>query len=240
MMNITYIVLLFSLSQTATELYNQGNRYYTQSDFHEAIWLYEEASHQVTSALLYYNLGNAYFKAGKIGKAIINFRRARFLSPRDPDIEHNLVYVRNYRVDKARSSSSPITTLLAAVFKSLSMREAQVTATCFFVIMSIFMSLYIIKRKNIFGYAAIAGGVLFVLTFISWQVWINERNARSAVIIVPEVNAMSGPGDEYKHILVLHDGAEVRIREARQDYVLIQLPGGLGGWIDKGSLEEVF
>jgi uncharacterized protein YgiM (DUF1202 family) len=51
---------------------------------------------------------------------------------------------------------------------------------------------------------------------------------------------MSGPGEEYKHILTLHDGAEVRIREERQNYVLIQLPGGLGGWIEKESLEEIF
>jgi tetratricopeptide (TPR) repeat protein len=103
MMNITYVLLLVSLSQSATELYNKGNASYTQSDFHEAIGSYEEALHHITSAPVYYNLGNAYFKSGRIGKAIINYRRARFLAPRDPDINHNLDFARNYRVDKTRS-----------------------------------------------------------------------------------------------------------------------------------------
>jgi tetratricopeptide (TPR) repeat protein len=239
MMNITYVLLLVSLSQSATELYNKGNASYTQSDFHEAIGSYEEALHHITSAPVYYNLGNAYFKSGRIGKAIINYRRARFLAPRDPDINHNLDFARNYRVDKTRSSNSPISTLLSAAFQSLSLREAQITATILFVILSITLSLYIIKRKAVFGYAALVVGILFIFSFISWQVWVAEKNARNAVITIPEINALSGPGDEYKHILVLHDGAEVRIREERQNYVLIQLPGGLGGWVDKESLEEV-
>ncbi len=241
MMNIfqTCIIVL-SLNQAAAELYNQGNRYYTQADYHEAIRVYEEAARQVESTPLYYNLGNAYFKTGRIGKAIIYYHRARFLSPRDTDIAHNLAYARNYRVDKARSSSSPITAFLSAAFTLLSMKEAQITATIFFVVMSVCVSLYIIKRKKFFGYTAITAGMLFLLTFISWQAWVNIRNARGAVITVPEVNAMSGPGDEYKLILTLHDGAEVKIREERQNYILIQLPGGLGGWIEKGSLEEVY
>lgn len=233
------IILLCTLSQTATELYNQGNKYYTQGDYHEAIRAYEEAGRYLVSAPLYYNLGNAYFKTGKIGKAIASYRRARFLAPRDADIKHNLGYVRTYRVDKTRSPN-PVAVLFSAVFQALSMRETQIAATLFFVVMSVVVSWYIVERKKIFAYAAAAACVLFILTFISWQAWAGERNARSAVITVPEVNAMSGPGDEYKHILVLHDGAEVRIRDVRQDYVLIQLPGGLGGWVEKGSLEEVF
>ncbi|UCC11500.1 MAG: hypothetical protein JSW02_09125 [candidate division WOR-3 bacterium] len=240
MINIFHAcIFVFSLNQAATELYNQGNWYYTQADYHEAIHVYEEAARRIESVPLYYNLGNAYFKTGRIGMAIINYHRARFLSPRDPDITHNIAYARNYRVDKARSSSSPITAFLSAAFTSLSMKEAQITATIFFVVMSVFVSLYIMKRKKAFVYAAIAAGMLFVLTFISWQAWINVRNSRGAVIIVPEVHAMSGPGEEYKHILTLHDGAEVRIREERQNHALIQLPGGLGGWVEKESLEEV-
>ena len=234
------LVIVCSLPQTATQLYNEGNRYYTQAEFHNAIRLYEEASRHASNGALQYNLGNAYFKAGRIGKAIINYHRAHFLSPRDPDIIHNLNYARSYRVDKTRTSGSPITTFLSSAFTALSYREAQIAATVFFVIMSALVSLSIITRKKIFVYAALIAGALFMLAFISWQAWVNIRNARNAVIIAPEVNALSGPGEEYKHILVLHDGAEVRIREARQDYVLIQLPGGLGGWVEKSSLEEVF
>src|SRR5213078_1952635 len=54
------------------------------------------------------------------------------------------------------------------------------------------------------------------------------------VVVVPEVNALSGPGEEFKQILLLHDGTEVRIRELRGDYLLVQVPGGGGGWRQDG------
>jgi uncharacterized protein YgiM (DUF1202 family) len=60
------------------------------------------------------------------------------------------------------------------------------------------------------------------------------------VVVAPEVNALSGPGEEYKQILLLHDGTEVRIRESRGGYLLVQLPGGSGGWIRKDAVERVY
>ena len=48
------------------------------------------------SAALYFNLGNALFKSGQIGRAIVNYRLAGQLAPRDPDIRANLRFARNH------------------------------------------------------------------------------------------------------------------------------------------------
>ena len=47
------------------------------------------------SAAVYFNLGNAWFKAGQIGRAICAYRRARELAPRDPDVRANLQFARS-------------------------------------------------------------------------------------------------------------------------------------------------
>jgi len=60
------------------------------------------------------------------------------------------------------------------------------------------------------------------------------------VVVVPEVSAQSGPGQEYKEIILVHDGTEGLIKEQRGDYILIQLPGGVGGWVKKDAVEPVF
>ena len=60
------------------------------------------------------------------------------------------------------------------------------------------------------------------------------------MVVVPEVAALSGPSEESKQILLVHDGSEVRIREARGDYLLVQLPGGGGGWVRKEAVERVY
>ncbi len=52
------------------------------------------------TAALFYNLGNAYYKQGDHGRAILNYRRAQQLAPRDPDIEANLALARAQAVDQ--------------------------------------------------------------------------------------------------------------------------------------------
>ncbi len=47
------------------------------------------------SAAGLYNLANSYARAGKPGMAVLNYERARLLSPNDPDVEANLRFVRS-------------------------------------------------------------------------------------------------------------------------------------------------
>ena len=52
------------------------------------------AQHGVSAPLLF-NLGNASFRAGEIGEAVLALERALLLAPRDPDIAANLRQVRH-------------------------------------------------------------------------------------------------------------------------------------------------
>lgn len=59
---------------------------------------YRESAHVLESILedgyrngaVYYNLGNAYFRAGEYGRAILNYRKAKPYRPRDPYLIANL------------------------------------------------------------------------------------------------------------------------------------------------------
>lgn len=69
---ILLILVILSLKEvkaqdlmSASGLYNQGNKYYSEGNYSAAVNAYEEAIKRVLNASLYYNLGNAYFKAGK-------------------------------------------------------------------------------------------------------------------------------------------------------------------------------
>jgi tetratricopeptide (TPR) repeat protein len=52
-----------------------------------------------TTAALFYNLGNASFRAGDLGRAILNYERALVLEPQHPEADANLRLAR----DKARA-----------------------------------------------------------------------------------------------------------------------------------------
>ena len=58
---------------------------YTKEDYGKAIELYEGIlKSNGDSPEIYYNLGNAYYKAGKIASAILNYERALVLDPVTP------------------------------------------------------------------------------------------------------------------------------------------------------------
>ena len=74
---------------------------YTSEDYAKAIALYEEVlSSHGESAAVYYNLGNAYYKAGKLGPAILNYERCLLLQPGDADARFNLQMARQKTIDK--------------------------------------------------------------------------------------------------------------------------------------------
>jgi tetratricopeptide (TPR) repeat protein len=73
-----------------------ANALYKDGQYDAAVQEYEQLLQSGrTSGNLYFNLGNAYFKAGKKGKAIVNYERARRLIPGDPDLRANLEYAQS-------------------------------------------------------------------------------------------------------------------------------------------------
>jgi len=98
---ILYAMLLVSVlpcfaSSEPTAEFDAANKLYAETKFAEAAATYEKLaqSGSVSSALLF-NLGNAHYKAGQVGRAIAAYRRAEQLSPRDADLRANLQFVRS-------------------------------------------------------------------------------------------------------------------------------------------------
>ena len=68
-----------------------ANQLYTAGHYAEAIQLYEgQVARGVQDSALFFNLGNAYFQQGDLGRAVLNLERAAQLNPRDADIQINL------------------------------------------------------------------------------------------------------------------------------------------------------
>src|SRR5438045_7104192 len=78
----------------------KANEAYSAGRFQEAVEGYQSlASSGQWSANLFYNLGNAWFRLGNFGEAILNYERALALDPHHPEAAANLVLVR----DEARA-----------------------------------------------------------------------------------------------------------------------------------------
>lgn len=82
------------------EIFQRGNQLYQEGDFVGAIDAYEAVlAAGFESAALHYNLGNAYFKAGDLGRSILEWERALVRAPGDPDATANLELARSLTAD---------------------------------------------------------------------------------------------------------------------------------------------
>src|SRR6266511_3958753 len=85
-----------SLSAQADADFAKANRDFAQGHFKEAISGYEALIRdRQWSANVFYDLGNAYFRAGDFGRAILNYERALALAQHHPEATANLQIARD-------------------------------------------------------------------------------------------------------------------------------------------------
>src|SRR5438046_7553903 len=85
-----------SLFAQADAEFAKANQEFAQGHFKEAISRYETlVSSGQWSANLFYDLGNAYFRTGDFGRAILNYERALALERHHPEATANLQIARD-------------------------------------------------------------------------------------------------------------------------------------------------
>jgi len=90
-----------AITEKVPKLFLEANQAYENGDYQTAAALYESVLNEdIRSGMIYYNLGNCYVKLGEIGKALVSYRHAQQLLPRDGDLKFNLRYVLDQRKDR--------------------------------------------------------------------------------------------------------------------------------------------
>lgn len=196
----------------------------------------------IRNGKLLYNAGNAYLRAGDIGRAILNYRRAERYLPGDPNLHQNLAYARLSRPDKfdERQKTRVLRTLLfwhydlAAPVRSILFAVAWVTLWAAASIR--------LWWQRLSGAVVVVAGCVAALLLGSLLVEATVTSRRPAgVILAPEVIARMGDGASYQPAFSepLHAGTEFVVRESRNGWHYIELPDGRLAWIPAEAAELV-
>jgi len=194
---------------------------------------------------LYYNLGDAYFKRGDLGRAILNFCRAQRLLPRDGDVAANLRLARAKTLDRIETEDTGIVGFIRRAVGWSALDEAAIATLALWVALCGLVSAAIVwpARRRLWLYLTVVVAVLLFLGVLTVGVkWMDEHgpsSGRPAVVVAEEVAVHSGPGDDYLAEFTLHAGAEVRVVERRAGWVRIALPGDLQGWTPGEAVIEI-
>ncbi len=99
---ILFYPVFIASGQAVNDSVKNGNQYYTEEKYEDAIRVYEWVLNEgFVAPELYYNLGNTYFKYNKMTLALLNYERAKLLDPGNEDIDYNLELARSFVIDKA-------------------------------------------------------------------------------------------------------------------------------------------
>lgn len=236
---VSLLVTLFNLRALAqpspAAAFDAANRLYEQGKFREAALSFEKLVQTGrVSEPLYFNWGNALFKSGQIGRAIDAYYRAAQMAPRDPDLRANLQFARNQVQGPTLLPERPSRWL-----GKLSLDEwTWLAAGCLWawLLLLAWMQLRPALRPALKSYALWSGIVTAaVCAGFAGELYFTRFDSR-AIVIAPEIIARQAPLEESQKVDTLHDGAELRVLDQKDQWLQVQIDARRTGWVPKEAV----
>jgi tetratricopeptide (TPR) repeat protein len=236
----------FSLGFQTENLFSKGNEYYIKNDFEKAVEAYENLIKSgYEGASLYYNLGNAYYRQGKLGYAILNYERALKLSPGDEDIQHNLALANANTIDKIDDLPKFfIFQWWEGLLALFPISGWTITAYILYFLVLASVGLYSFSKNQFrYKYILISGLTSFSLLLIVVVLLIvkvnREINIKNGIIIEQLVNVKLSPGYQSDDAFIVHEGLKVKLEDEVNDWVKIKVQNDKIGWIPESSVKMI-
>jgi len=211
----------------------RANQAYLEDRYEEAAGLYERIVERgQINGHVFFNLGNTYVRLGELGRAILNYRKASVLLPRDGDLKANLQYARSLAKDRIEEASPSLWNTLAFWYFGMNLWELLIALVLFNLIFwsSALFNLY---RNSEWAKWSLWLSLLLTLVLgasAGMKATESFRNA-GGVLLEDEAPVRAGFSRNDTTLFVLHEGAEFTILDEEQGWWKIALADGKKGWV---------
>jgi hypothetical protein len=192
---------------------------------------------------LFYTLGNSWFLAGDVGRAILNYRRAERYLPGNADVRYNLETVLKERIDliPAKEPHPLVVRFLGWHFNTSTTIRWWLFSACWVMAWSAWIWAKKTNRKEARITVRAAGILSFLLLASLITELVLNRSVEPGVILASEVLARKGDGEIYAPAFLdpLHSGTEFIRLEDRGNWWLIRLSDGQECWIPSRAAEII-
>ncbi|MDA8692925.1 tetratricopeptide repeat protein [Saprospiraceae bacterium] len=242
---ITLLPMLLVAQLDSEQLFEQANKYYSQSEYGKAAADYQQLVGQgLESSELYYNLGNAEYNLGHIGPAILYYEKAKLLSPNNTSINKNLSIAR----DKVQSDILEIPDFLPVrLWKGMA---KSLSPTMWIAVQSLvgILLLYAIflfynrsgstRRIKIIGLIVLAI-VLLIISYAAGKTSHNLIHLHNHGIVSNVSMMYSAPDSRSDEIELLTEGVKVKITDHIDEWLKVELMNKNVGWIEQKTLQRI-
>lgn len=219
-------------------VFAKANQAYGEARYQEAAEDYEnliQSGHW--QANVFYDLGNAYYRLGNFGKAILNYERALALEPRHPEADANL------RLSRDEARALELRQDGIERYASMATVKQYSIAAAFAFWVALFMAAYAaLARRRSAGPITLITLALVVCGASIFAIATLEEGARGnalAIVTGKDIEARLATADNAKSISLLPPGSEVKVLSERGDWVYVALPNDQRGWIPSSAAERV-
>ena len=220
------------------QMFIQAGKLYDEGQPTEAVTQYSQLLEKgYFSKEILFNLANAQFKAGSSGAAMLNYRRAWYLAPRDPDILANLRFV-----SQATGIQLPTFSFLHAFLMHFSLSEwITFTAVVYWCGALALAALLLLKRIKgpLFHRTILLTVVLLAIGSSGIVVWRGYFKKPELVLQAPDQEALFAPLEGSTAHFKLPEGSIVRAEEYSGGWVKVKL-GKESGWIKQTTCQAVY
>ncbi len=246
---IVILSLICSINLSAANvdsLMMQANQLYQNKQYDEAIDNYYAILDQdQSSTALFYNLGNAYYRSGKIGYAILNYERGLKLEPDNEDLQYNLKIVKARTIDRIKEVPQIfIVDWWVTFITAFSAATWQVLVIIFYLLLLISITVFFVTKQGNLQKLSIYSSIVGLLGAIIFSIILfanisRETSKDFAIITANTAAAKQSPNDSSNDLFVIHEGLKVAVTDQFSDWVEIKLYDGKVGWLPKEELEII-
>jgi tetratricopeptide (TPR) repeat protein len=233
---LAFVMIAFlpahSPAAVSAAAFDSANKLYEEGKFTGAASAYEKlAQSGETSAALFFNLGNAFFKSGQIGRAIAAYRTAEQITPRDPDLRANLQFARNQTPGPTRSPGRWQRWLGRLTLNEWTLLAAG-AVWLWLLLLAVLQwrpALRPALRPYVLSLAILAGLLCACVAATLREI----RFTRTAIVIAREVAVRYGPLAESPTAFTVHDGAELRVLDQKDEWLQVSAGTRRVGWLHR-------
>lgn len=234
---ILSVFFVFVVNAQDSLNFYQANSQYDNNNYNAAIKMYENLiATNGSSAEIYYNLGNAYYKTDQFGLAILNYERCLQITPNDKDARFNLELANLHIKDKL----APLNRLFIIRWWQSWINILQANQWLIISIILIWLAaagfcVYRLSRKLplrkagffIFGISLIVFVFAICCTYAKAAY---DNNYHFGIITQPSLIIKSEPSENSTNLVMLHEGLKLRILDLQNNWYKVEMPDGNQGW----------
>src|SRR5437870_1771562 len=193
------------------------------------------------SGNLYSTLGNAWFRAGDVGRAVLDYERTRRLLPRDPDVQANLSYARELAGDGGTEPAWA--RLVFPLAGRATSDELLGAASALYVAIMVLLTVALfvpVVTQGARSAAAVAGvALVVVLSSAGWRLATLDLPAWAVVLGHDEATVRFEPSAGGTAHFQAKPGTVVRLLGAREGWAQVERADGRRGWVEQAAVATI-